>query len=196
MPEVATLSPHPPPSRWGLSIHPTPYTIHSTPSQSCMVAWLPPLLCHIIERDSFPSTSRMLPTSHRHQFLEESLPFRLQCFGLYLLNLELCPVQSLIMLIGEMTCFENMSFESFVICEPLFSVLFSKSNIKGSISITSFDSLCVISLLCYDGACTAKYRDCPEFKSFIEHHLQYNFVRTICFHKHVFKYFRIISFIL
>lgn len=105
--------------------------------------------------------------------------------------LQLCVVSEYI------SCVPNEAFMIFPFSNvAIFSVLFSKSNINGSISITSFDSLCVISLLCYDGACSAKYRECPEFKSFIEHHLQYSFVRTICFHKHVFKYFRIISFIL
>ena len=71
----------------------------------------------------FRSTSTgMLSTPHRHQLFEEPLTFRFQRSSLYLLHLEFRPVQPLVMLIGEMTRFKDMSFECLV-CHPLLIIL-------------------------------------------------------------------------
>lgn len=83
-----------------------------------------PRRCDVGEALFFlPPSSRMLPTPHRHQFLEEALAFRTQRSGFYLLHLKLRPVQPLVMLVGKVTGFKDMSFEGFVIIIPTFLII-------------------------------------------------------------------------
>ena len=68
----------------------------------------------------FLAPSSMQSRPHRHQFHEESLAFRIHRSNFYLLHLEFRPVQSLVMFIGEVASFKDMSFEGFVVGKPVF----------------------------------------------------------------------------